>query len=88
MSELILSYPTEPTYYSANARLIDEIYNSDDKIAVKHERLYRYNTSTISVVNSHSMSTENTNNVFVITKKFIPDDQLDTGWYDEDNIPF
>lgn len=88
MSELILSYPTEPTYYSANARLIDEIYNSDDKIAVKHKRLYRYNTSTISVANSHSMSTENTNNVFIITKKFIPDDQLDTGWYDEDNIPF
>lgn len=88
MSELILSYPTELTYYSSNARLIDEIYNSDEKIAVKHERLYLYNNSTISVANSHSMSTENTNNVFIITKKFIPDDQLDTGWYDEDNIPF
>lgn len=88
MSELILSYPTELTYYSANATLLDEIYNSDKKIAVKHERLYLYNNSTISVVNSHSMSTEKTSNVFIITKKFIPDDQLDTGWYDEDNIPF
>ena len=88
MSELILSYPTELTYYSSHARLLHEIYNSNEKVAVKHERLYLYNTSRISVVNSHSTSTENTNNVFIITKKFIPDDQLNTGWYDEDDIPF